>query len=69
VAWSLVSGSGPARAAHALDALRPLLRQRAQRRPAAGLFSRLAGSQAGPPAPVWVCERCDDPQCEHLRAR
>jgi nicotinamide riboside kinase len=68
VAWSLVSGSGPARAAGALDALRPLLRKQARQRPATGLFSRLAGSLAGPPGPAWVCERCDDPQCEH-RAR
>ena len=65
-AWSLVSGSGPARVASALDALRPLLRQRARREPAAGLFSRLEGSLSGPPGPRWVCERCDDPRCEHL---
>ena len=65
VTWSLVSGTGPARVASALDALRPLLRDRARRGAATGLFSRLAGSQAGPPGPKWVCERCDDPQCEH----
>ncbi len=69
VAWSLVSGAGPARAAHALDALRPLLRRRARQGPATGLFSRLAGSLAGPPGPAWVCERCDDPQCEHVSRR
>jgi nicotinamide riboside kinase len=67
--WSLVSGSGPARVASALDALRPLLRQRARTGRSAGLFSRLSGSQSGPPAPAWVCERCDDPACEHLSAR
>ena len=67
--WSLVSGSGPARVASALDAMRPLLRQRARRGRAAGLFSRLEDSLSGPPAPRWLCERCDDPQCEHRSAR
>jgi nicotinamide riboside kinase len=67
--WSLVSGSGPARVGSALDALRPLLRARAAHRRSSGLFSRLEGSRAGPPGPRWVCERCDDPQCEHLSAR
>jgi len=66
--WSLVSGSGPARVASALDSLRPLLRERARERRATGLFSRLTGSETGPPGPRWVCERCDDPQCEHLSA-
>ena len=65
-AWSLVSGSGTARLACALDALRPLLRQRARQERSTGLFSRLAGSLEGPPGPRWVCERCDDPACEHL---
>ena len=67
--WSLVSGTGPARVASALDALRPLLRERARQARSTGLFSRLAGSETGPPGPRWVCERCDDPQCEHLSAR
>ena len=67
IAWSLVSGSGPARAACAVDAVRPLLRERARSRRSGGLFSRLEGSLAGPPGPRWACERCDDPQCEHLR--
>jgi nicotinamide riboside kinase len=65
--WSLVSGSGPARVASALDALRPLLRRQARAGRSAGLFSRLSGSLQGPPGPAWVCERCDDPRCEHLR--
>ena len=65
--WSLVSGSGPARIASALDALRPLLRRQARAGRSAGLFSRLADSLQGPPGPAWVCERCDDPHCEHLR--
>jgi nicotinamide riboside kinase len=68
-AWSLVSGSGPARVDCAVDALRPLLRQRARSQRSTGLFSRLEGSQAGPPGPRWVCERCDDPDCEHLLRR
>jgi len=65
VDWSLVSGSGPARVACALDALRPLLRTRARDERRSGLFSRLEGSLSGPPGPRWVCERCDDPKCEH----
>ena len=65
-AWCLVSGSGPARVACALDALRPALRLHARRSVgrARGLFTRLEGSLAGPPAPVRLCELCDDPQCE-----
>ena len=69
VPWSLVSGSGPARVASALDALRPLLRRQAQLTRSPGLFSRLEGSQAGPPSARWICERCDDPQCEHQASR
>lgn len=65
-AWSLVSGSGPARVDCAMDALRPLLRRRARQARSSGLFGRLLGEQAGPPAPRWVCDRCDDPACEHL---
>ena len=64
--WSLVSGSGEARVACALDAIRPLLRRRARSGRSAGLFSRLVGSLEGPPEPAWGCERCDDPGCEHL---
>ena len=63
--WSLVSGTGPARVANAVDALRPLLRRRARGERSSGLFSRLEGSLSGPPGPRWVCERCDDPACEH----
>ena len=64
--WSLVSGSGTARVASALDALRPLLRESAREGRSRGLFSRLSGSLEGPPGPRWTCERCDDPACEHL---
>jgi len=63
--WSLVSGVGPARVASAVDALRPLLRRRARAERSTGLFSRLEGSLSGPPGPRWVCDRCDDPACEH----
>ena len=63
--WSLVSGTGPARVASAVDALRPLLRRRARAGRSTGLFSRLQGSLSGPPGPRWVCDRCDDPACEH----
>jgi nicotinamide riboside kinase len=66
VPWSMVSGTGPARVASALDALRPLLRERARQARTSGLFSRLSGSLEGPPGPRWICERCDDPACEHL---
>lgn len=62
--WSLVSGEGDRRTASALDALRPLLRQRARAARSSGLFSRLAGSETGPAPQRWVCERCDDPDCE-----
>jgi nicotinamide riboside kinase len=65
--WSLVGGSGAARVGGALDALRPLLRERARKERSTGLFGRLLGSQEGPPVAPWVCERCDDPSCEHLR--
>ena len=68
-AWSLVSGAGPARVDCAVDALRPLLRLRARAQRATGLFSRLEDSLTGPPGPRWTCERCDDPDCEHLLRR
>ena len=64
VPWSLVSGTGTARLASALDALRPLLRERARTGRVRGLFSRLVGSELGPMAPRWSCELCDDPDCE-----
>ncbi len=69
VAWSLVSGTGPARVASALDGLRPLLRDRARQARSSGLFSRLSGSLEGPPGPRWTCDRCDDPECERRSLR
>jgi nicotinamide riboside kinase len=80
--WTVVSGSGPARADHALDAVRPVLRRWVERRgstsPAAsstasqaagGLFTRLLGSRVGPARPMPRCERCDSGECEHLARR
>ena len=64
VAWSLVSGTGPDRLASAVDALRPLLRDRARCKRSPGLFGRLEEAGVGPPGPRWRCERCDDPDCE-----
>ncbi|MGN6526352.1 MAG: AAA family ATPase [Burkholderiaceae bacterium] len=67
VAWSLVAGTGDARTDAALDALRPtLLRRAASSGAGAGLFRRALAARHGPPRPRWVCERCDDPACEHL---
>ena len=65
-AWCVIGGSGLARAACALDALRPALRLRARRSTdrAHGLFTRLEGRLGEPPPPVRLCELCDDPQCE-----
>jgi len=63
--WALVGGSGPARAANALDALAPLLRRQAT--PRRGLFTRLAERNADDRP--WTCELCDDPACEHLSRR
>ena len=67
IAWSLVSGHGPARLECALDAASPLLRSRAA--PGSGLFTRLADREAAQPAWQWVCETCDVPDCEHALKR
>lgn len=64
VPWSVVSGTGPSRLEHALDALTPLLAPKAP-----GLFTRLQQREAAQPAWQWVCESCDDPQCEHALLR
>ena len=31
--------------------------------------SRLDGSRVGPQPAHWVCDRCDDPDCERLHRR
>ncbi len=65
--WSVVRGEGEARVDCAVDALAPWLRTLSA--PRAGLFTRLREREAAQPAWRWVCEDCDDPQCEHaLRA-
>jgi nicotinamide riboside kinase len=67
IAWSRIGGSGEARLEHALDAVAPRLRERAA--PGSGLFTRLAARDTTQPAWRWVCESCDEPDCEHrLRA-
>jgi nicotinamide riboside kinase len=67
IAWSRIGGSGDARLEAALDAVAPRLRERAA--PGSGLFTRLAARDAAQPAWRWVCESCDEPDCEHrLRA-
>jgi nicotinamide riboside kinase len=63
IAWSRVAGSGPARVEAALDAVAPLLRSRVT--PKRGLFTRLAERDAAQPDRPWICETCDDPDCEH----
>jgi nicotinamide riboside kinase len=60
--FSLISGSGPQRLEAALDAVTPALSQLAS--PRSGLFSRLAGREAGQAAWPWRCD-CDSPECEH----
>jgi nicotinamide riboside kinase len=65
--WVLVSGSGAARVEAALDAVAPLLRQRAT--PRQGLLTRLQQREAATPIWQWVCEKCDVPECEHAQLR
>jgi nicotinamide riboside kinase len=67
IGWSRIAGLGDARLEAALDAVAPRLRERAPHR--SGLFTRLAARDAAQPAWRWVCETCDEPDCEHrLRA-
>jgi len=63
--WSVVHGLGSQRLDSALNAITPLLMQRAPAQ-AGGLFSRLLDREAGLPAATrWTCEHCDQPECEH----
>jgi nicotinamide riboside kinase len=66
---SVVGGLGEWRLQAAVDAVSPLLRGRIA--PKHGLFTRLAERNAVASARVWVCDKCDSPECEHalLRAR
>lgn len=63
--WSLLAGSGEARAEALLDAVTPLLQRQPGSLPRAGLFTRLAEREAAEPAWRWACEQCDAPECEH----
>ena len=69
--WSLVAGQGAARLDAAVNAVVPLLRKRPQ--PGTGLFTRLAERDAASLAEAaawrWVCETCDDADCEHAAFR
>ena len=67
LAWSVVGGIGAARLEQAFDAASPLLATLAPAH--AGLFTRLAERDAAMPAWQWVCEKCDDPHCEHALLR
>jgi len=67
ITWSVIGGQGAARLDQALAAVAPLLATLDPAR--AGLFTRLAGREAAPPAWRWVCERCDVPDCEHATLR
>ena len=71
LAWSLVSGSGRgARGQRAGRAAAAAARAGSTRRGRRACSAAWQDSLAGPPAPRWVCERCDDPECEHsTRAR
>ncbi len=63
IAWSVVGGQGAARVDQAFAAVTPLL---ATLTPAsAGLFTRLAERDAAAPVWRWVCDTCDQPECEH----
>jgi len=62
VDFTIVSGTGDARLAAALDAVTTHLRPRASR--AGGLFTRLQDRHAGT-SREWICIDCDDPDCEH----
>jgi hypothetical protein len=60
--WSVVHGDDGAAIEAAVNALTPLLLERA---PSHGLLSRLQQRDAAQPAWRWVCEKCDSPECEH----
>ncbi len=65
--WSSVAGQGERRLDAAVDAIAPLLRQRAT--PRDGLFTRLAAREAAQPEWRWTCDECDAPECEHALRR
>lgn len=59
----VVAGAGEARVEAALDAVAPILRRSDS--PSPGLLTRLAERDAAQPDWRWVCESCDEPDCEH----
>jgi len=63
LAWSVIGGQGAARLDQALAAVAPLLAAMTPTR--TGLFTGLAARDAGSPAWRWVCDTCDQPDCEH----
>lgn len=65
--WSLVGGEGERRVDSALDAVTPLLRAHAAA--GSGLFTRIAEREAAAPRWTWICETCDQPECEHATRR
>jgi len=65
--WALVSGTGEARLASAVDAVAPLLR--AAPAPRRGLFTRLDERNARHESRAWACADCDDPACERRAHR
>ena len=67
IAWSVVGGQGTARLDQAFDAATPLLARLAPAQ--SGLFTRLAEREAASPPWLWVCEKCDMPDCEHALMR
>jgi nicotinamide riboside kinase len=64
--FTVVRGRQADRLQAALDALSPVLRDRALR--GSGLFTRLAERDAAQPDWRWTCD-CDAPECEHLLKR
>jgi nicotinamide riboside kinase len=65
--WSVVGGQGAARLDQAFAAVGPLLATMAAA--TSGLFTGLAARDAAAPAWRWVCDTCDQPDCEHLLLR
>ena len=66
--WSVIGGEGPSRLQQAVNAVMPLLRQRA--RPTAGSFTRLDETRiAGTSEARWSCDCCGVPAFERALRR
>lgn len=61
--FTVITGQGEQRLAHAMDALTPLLLSRAPR--GGGLLTRLSQRQTMQARWKWYCTECDEPACEH----